>query len=88
MMLQILFYILSILMITGALLGILSWFTPITGRWKDIFVEILESKRLRTPAKYIIIFIIFIPVTILFGSYYIMSFRFIPELLFKDREIF
>lgn len=74
--------------VLGIALGVGSWFTPITGRWNEIFIDVLKSERLRTPVKYIIILIIFIPVMILFTCYYIVSFRFIPDLLFKDRNIF
>lgn len=81
-------YIIALSITVGIMLGILSWFTPITGRWNEIFIDVLKSERLRTPVKYIIILIIFIPVMILFTCYYIVSFRFIPDLLFKDRDIF
>lgn len=72
--------------------GIGNWFTDfdLKNKYKfgylDLFKDVLNSKKLRTTSKYIICLIVFVPYTIFMLTWFIVSLRIIPYLLYNDRK--
>ena len=70
----------------GVIIGCSSWTEDKPIYYLDLYKEILDSKILRSFIKLLLIIIFFIPQTVFYLTYFLVSFKFIPYILYKDRK--